>query len=368
MRDVTLPERSIWTEVEGGRTVVRFVDQARLPATLAVGTLRAWEEAEEAIRTMRVRGAPLIGVAGAYGLCLAVQADPSDASVSAAASRLRAARPTAVNLARDVDGLAAAVAPLPIAARPAAAWGWAEALAAADVATNRKIGEHGLALLEEAARLRPDGAPIRVLTHCNAGALATVARGTATSPIYRAHEAGMPLHVWVSETRPRLQGAALTAWELAARGIPHAVVVDGAAAHLLQRGEVDIVIVGTDRTTRAGDVCNKIGTYAKALAARAHGVPFHAAVPSRSIDWTIRGGIAEIPIEERDPDEVLTARGTGPDGVGTILRVAAPGARARNPSFDVTPAALVTGLITDRGLCPASEEGLLRLYPEERDR
>ena len=368
MRDATLPERSIWTEAEGGRTVVRFVDQLRLPAALETGTLRAWEEAEEAIRAMRLRGAPLIGVAGAYGLCLAVQADPSDLSLTAAAARLRAARPTAVNLARDVDGLAAELAPLPVAARPAAAWAWAEALAAQDVETNRWIGEHGLALIDEAARRRPGGASVRVLTHCNAGALATVAHGTATSPIYRAAGAGIPLHVWVSETRPRLQGAALTAWELGARGIPHQVIVDGAAAHLMQRGEVDLVVVGTDRTTRTGDVCNKIGTYAKALAAREHGVPFHAAVPSRSIDWTARGGIAEILIEERDPDEVLTATGIGRDGAPARLRVAAPGTRARNPAFDVTPAGLVTGLVTDRGRCAASEEGLLELYPEERER
>jgi methylthioribose-1-phosphate isomerase len=368
MPDLILPERSIWTEAEGDRTVVRFIDQARLPAGLAVGTLRAWEEAEEAIRTMRLRGAPLIGVAGAYGLCLAVQADPSDVCLGAAASRLRDARPTAINLARDVDALAAELAPLPFAARPAASWAWADALAEQDVETNRRIGEHGLALIDEVARRRPGKAAVRVLTHCNAGALATVAHGTATSPIYRAAAAGLTLHVWVSETRPRLQGAALTAWELAARGISHDVIVDGAAAHLMQRGEVDLVLVGTDRTTRAGDVCNKIGTYAKALAAREHGVPFHVAVPSRSIDWTIRGGIAEIPIEERDPDEVLAARGAGADGTMIPVRVAAPGARARNPAFDVTPAHLVTGFVTERGRCAASEEGLLGLFPEEGER
>ncbi|MDT8436198.1 MAG: S-methyl-5-thioribose-1-phosphate isomerase [Gemmatimonadota bacterium] len=349
--------RSLWAEEEDGRTVVRFLDQTRLPGALVVGTLRTWEEAEEAIRTMRVRGAPLIGVAGAYGLVLAAQADPSDGALARAADRLRAARPTAVNLAREVDGLAAELAALSPHERPAAARARAGELVDADVEANARIGAHGLALVEAAAARRPDGAPVRVLTHCNAGALATVAHGTATSPIYRAHEAGIPLHVWVSETRPRLQGAALTAWEMGARGIPHAVIVDGAGAHLMQRGEVDLVLVGTDRTTRTGDVCNKIGTYAKALAARAHGVPFHAAVPSRSIDWEMRDGVAEVPIEERDAAEVLEAGG---------VRLAAPGSPARNPAFDVTPAALVTGLVTERGRCAASEEGLLSLFPERR--
>jgi methylthioribose-1-phosphate isomerase len=355
------PDRSIWTEPEDGRTVVRFIDQTRLPAELVIGSLSSWEEAEEAIRTMRVRGAPLIGVTGAYGLCLAVQADPADAALANAARHLRTTRPTAVNLARDVDALAAELVPLPEEVRAVAAWRWAESLASLDIETNLDIGRHGLPLIENAARDRPPGEPVRILTHCNAGALATVAHGTATSPIYRAHEAGIPVHVWVSETRPRLQGAALTAWELDGRGIPHAVIADGAGAHLVQRGEVDLVFVGTDRTTRTGDVCNKIGTYAKALAARAHDVPFYAAVPSRSIDWTIGDGIAEIQIEERDANEVLEIH-----GAGGHVRIAPPGTTARNPAFDVTPAALVTGLITERGVCDASEEGLLGLFPEER--
>jgi methylthioribose-1-phosphate isomerase len=354
------PDRSIWTEPEDGRTVVRFIDQTRLPAELVIGTLRTWEEAEKAIRTMRVRGAPLIGVTGAYGLCLAVQADPTAPALAAAATCLRTARPTAVNLARDVDALAAELAPLPEEVRAVAAWTWAESLAVLDIETNLDIGRHGLPLIEKVARSRPPGDPVRVLTHCNAGALATVAHGTATSPIYRAHEAGIPVHVWVSETRPRLQGAALTTWELDGRGIPHAVIADGAGAHLVQRGEVDLVLVGTDRTTRTGDVCNKIGTYAKALAARAHDVPFYAAVPSRSIDWTLRDGIAEIPIEERAPEEVLEIH-----VAGGHVRIAPPGTTARNPAFDVTPASLVTGLITERGVCDASEEGLLDLFPEE---
>ncbi len=353
------PDRSIWTEPEDGRTVVRFIDQTRLPAELSIGTLRSWEQAEEAIQAMQVRGAPLIGVTGAYGLCLAVQDDPTDPALAASATRLRAARPTAVNLARDVDSLAAELARLPARARSVAAWAWAESLASLDIETNLDLGRHGLSLIEVDARSKPGGEPVRILTHCNAGALATVAHGTATSPIYRAHETGIPIHVWVSETRPRLQGAALTAWEMKGRGIPHAIVVDGAGAHLMQRGEVDLVLVGTDRTTRTGDVCNKIGTYAKALAARAHGVPFYAAVPSRSIDWSIRDGIAEIPIEERAPVEVLEIQGPG----GRI-RIAPPNTTARNPAFDVTPADLVSGLITERGICEASEQGLLGLFPE----
>ena len=355
------PDRSIWTETEDGRTVVRFIDQTRLPAELVIGTLRSWEETEEAIRTMQVRGAPLIGVTGAYGLCLAVQADPTEPGLVDAATRLRTARPTAVNLARDVDALAAELAPLPAEVRAVAAWTWAKSLASLDIETNLEIGRYGLPLIEKVARTIPSGDPVRVLTHCNAGALATVAHGTATSPIYRAHEAGIPVHVWVSETRPRLQGAALTAWELDGRGISHAVIADGAGAHLVQRGEVDLVLVGTDRTTRTGDVCNKIGTYAKALAAPAHDVPFYVAVPSRSIDWPLRDGIVEIPIEERGPDEVLEIH-----GAGGHVRIAPPGTTARNPAFDVTPASLVTGLITERGVCDASEEGLLDLFPEER--
>ncbi len=353
--------RSIWTEPEDGWTVVRFLDQTRLPDEVVIGTLRTWTDAEEAIRTMRVRGAPLIGVTGAYGLCLAMQEDPSESSLARAVQGLRAARPTAVNLARDVDALGVELAPLPAPMRASAAWEWAGALAERDLETNLAIGRHGLALLREIADGRSPGAPVRVLTHCNAGALATVAEGTATSPIYRAHETGLPLHVWVSETRPRLQGAALTAWELSRRGVPHAVVADGATAHLMQRGEVDLVLVGTDRTTRTGDVCNKIGTYGKALAARAHDVPFYAAVPSRSVDWGMRNGIAEIPIEERDPEEVLEIRGRG-----ATVRIAPDGSMARNPAFDVTPASLVTALITERGVCEASETGLLGLFPEER--
>ncbi|MEJ2482841.1 MAG: S-methyl-5-thioribose-1-phosphate isomerase [Gemmatimonadota bacterium] len=360
----TTPERSIWTVSDGARTVVRHIDQTRLPGELVIGALRSWQDADEAIRTMRVRGAPLIGVTGAYGICLAVQSDPSDAGLAIAASHLRTARPTAINLAREVDALVGELSPVTPRLRAAAAWAWAESLASSDIETNDRIGRQGLALIEQAARSKPDGEPVNVLTHCNAGALATVAHGTATSPIYRAHEAEIPVHVWVSETRPRLQGAALTTWELDRHGVPHTLIADGACAHLMQRGEVDLVIVGTDRTTRAGDVCNKIGTYSKALAAKAHRVPFYAAVPSRSIDWSIRDGVHEIPIEEREAAEVLEVHRTGP--VGGHVWIAPRGTRVRNPAFDVTPCDLVTGLVTERGVCAATEAGLAELFPETR--
>jgi len=358
----TTPERSIWTVSDDDRTVVRFIDQTRLPGELVIGSLRTWQDADEAIRTMRVRGAPLIGVTGAYGLCLAVDVNPSDASIAAAATRLRDARPTAVNLAREVDALSRELGRFPPELRQAAAWAWAESLASSDIETNSRIGRHGLPLIERLARSKKDGMPVNILTHCNAGALATVAHGTATSPIYLAHEAEIPVHVWVSETRPRLQGAALTTWELARHGVPHALIVDDASAHLMQRGDVDLVLVGTDRTTRGGDVCNKIGTYAKALAAQAHHVPFYAAVPSRSIDWKIRDGVHEIPIEERETTEVLEVHGTGPGS--DAVRVAPSGTAARNPAFDVTPSDLVTGLITERGVCEPTEAGLMELFPE----
>jgi methylthioribose-1-phosphate isomerase len=358
----TIPERSIWTVSDDARTVVRHIDQTRLPGELVIGALRSWQDADEAIRTMRVRGAPLIGITGAYGICLAVQSDPSDANLARAGAQLREARPTAVNLAREVDALVEKLSLLAPRVRGEAAWAWAESLAAFDIETNSRIGRHGLPLIERLARSKKDGMPVNILTHCNAGALATVAHGTATSPIYLAHEAEIPVHVWVSETRPRLQGAALTTWELARHGVPHALIVDDASAHLMQRGDVDLVLVGTDRTTRGGDVCNKIGTYAKALAAQAHHVPFYAAVPSRSIDWKIRDGVHEIPIEERETTEVLEVHGTGPGS--DAVRVAPSGTAARNPAFDVTPSDLVTGLITERGVCEPTEAGLMELFPE----
>ena len=349
----------------GDGASVEILDQTRLPFEVVVRELRTLADAAEAIASMRVRGAPLIGVTAAYGLCLALRRDASDAAIGAACKELLATRPTAVNLAAALDALAAELSPLPPAERAAAAWAAAGRLADADVATNRAIGEHGLGLLEAAARTR--GAPVRVLTHCNAGALATVDLGTALAPVYLAHERGTPVHVLVSETRPRNQGAGLTAFELAEHGVPHTVIADNAAGHLMQRGEVDLCLVGTDRTTATGDVCNKIGTYLKALAARESGVPFYAAVPSSSIDWELRSGYA-IPIEERDPREVACVAGRAADGRVIEVRVVPDASPAANPAFDVTPAQLLSGLVTERGVCAASEEGLLALFPERRRR
>jgi methylthioribose-1-phosphate isomerase len=344
---------------------VEVLDQTRLPFEVVVRELRSLADAVEAIAAMRVRGAPLIGVTAAYGLCLALRRDPSDAALAAACKELLATRPTAVNLAAALDAMRAAVAGLPPGERAAAAYATAARLADADVATNRAIGRHGLRLLEAAAGRVDPGAALNVLTHCNAGALATVDVGTALAPVYLAHDRGIPVHVWVSETRPRNQGAGLTAFELAEHGVPHTVIADNAAGHLIQRGSVDLCLVGTDRTTAAGDVCNKIGTYLKALAAREGGVPFYAAVPSSSIDWTLREG-AQVPIEERDAREVGFVTGRAPDGRVLEVRIDPETSPAANPAFDVTPARLVTALVTERGVCPASAEGLLGLFPERR--
>ena len=332
---------------------VRILDQTRLPHEVAFRALESLEDAAEAIRVMRVRGAPLIGVTAAYGLALAMREDHSDEALEGATRTLLATRPTGVNLRRVVTDVGAELRALPAEEREAAAWRAADRLRAEDVEMNRAIGEHGLRLLRELAAER-DG-PLRVLTHCNAGALATAGLGTATAPLYRAHEEGIELHVWVDETRPRNQGAALTAWELGNAGIAHTVVVDNAGGHLMQQGLVDACIVGTDRTLSTGDVCNKIGTYLKALAAYDNGVPFYVAVPGPSIDWdTLDPG--EIPIEERDGREVAEMSG---------VRLVPPGTPTANYGFDVTPARLVTGLITERGVCAATADGLRGLYPEE---
>jgi methylthioribose-1-phosphate isomerase len=339
---------------------VEILDQTRLPFEVVVRELRTLADAAEAIARMRVRGAPLIGVTAAYGLCLALREDDSDASLAAACKELLATRPTAVNLAAALEAVSAEVLALPPGERAAAAWAAAGRLAEEDVAANRAIGEHGLRLLEPLARER--GGPVHVLTHCNAGALATVDLGTALAPVYLAHERGIPVHVFASETRPRNQGA-LTAFELAEHGVPHTVIADNAAGHLLQRGEVDICLVGADRATACGDVCNKIGTYLKALAAREAGVPFYAAVPSSSIDWRLRSPEA-IPIEERDERELLRIAGRAPDGRVLEVRLLPEPSRGANPAFDVTPARLLTGLLTERGVCAASAEGLLSLFPE----
>ena len=325
--------------------------------------LETLDDAATAIAAMRVRGAPLIGAAAAWGLALALRHDPSDAALDAARETLLATRPTAVNLRWALDRVAERAREAAPADRAAVAYRVAADIAEADVDRNRRIGEHGLKLIRDAAAGKPAGEPVRILTHCNAGWLATVDWGTATAPIYRAHDEGIPLHVWVDETRPRNQGASLTAWELGHHGVPHTVIVDNAGGHLMQRGRVDLCIVGTDRTTATGDVANKIGTYLKALAARDTGVPFYVAAPSSSIDWSLEDGAA-IPIEERADDEVATLTGRDEHGALVRVRVVPEGSPVANPGFDVTPARLVTGLITERGVAPASQDGLRALFPD----
>ena len=345
--------------------VPKIIDQTRLPHELHFVLLETLEDAERAIREMWVRGAPLIGVTAAYGMALGARTDPSDSGLESAARRLSRTRPTAVNLAWALRDMVERLRPLAPSGREAAAFEHAAALAEADVAACRAIGRHGGDILESLAASGTSAGGLQILTHCNAGWLATVDWGTALAPVYRAHRSGMPLHVWVSETRPRNQGAGLTAWELAEEGIPHTVVPDNASGHLLRTGRVDAVITGTDRTTSAGDVCNKIGTYLKAVAARDCGVPFYAAVPGSSIDWELgEGEGALIPIEERDGSEVSEVRGLGPDGRMTSVRITPEGSRIANFGFDVTPARLVTGLITERGVCAASQEGLASLFPD----
>jgi methylthioribose-1-phosphate isomerase len=349
----------------GDGVAVEIIDQTRLPFELRVARLESLEQAAEAIAAMRVRGAPLIGVTAAYGLCLALREDPSDAGIARACARLLATRPTAVNLAWALSEMRGALAGLAPGERLARAYAKAAELAEADVAACRAIGEHGAKLLAGFAGRR-GGEPVNLLTHCNAGWLATVDWGTALAPVYVAFEQGIPLHVWVAETRPRNQGASLTAWELGQHGVPHTVVADSAGGHLLQRGRVDLVITGSDRTTATGDVCNKIGTYPKALAARESGVPFYVALPGSSIDWSLSDGIAQIPIEERAASELRFVAGLSDSGERTRVAILPEGTPARNFAFDVTPARLVTGLITERGVCAASAEGLLGLYPERR--
>ncbi len=350
--------RTIWVEDDGWR--VGIIDQTQLPHRFVTLKLRSDDDAAYAIKAMLVRGAPLIGVTGAYGLCLALRQSASDDAMAAAIETLAAQRPTAINLRWALEQMRRALAPLPPGERVAAAYAKAAALAEADVEANRRIGVHGLPLFRAAAARKPDR-PVNVLTHCNAGWLACVDWGTATSPIYQAHDAGIPVHVWVDETRPRNQGAGLTAYELGQHGVPHTIIVDNAGGHLMQTGEVDLCIVGTDRVTANGDVANKIGTYLKALAAKDNGVPFYVALPHSTIDWTLEDG-AKIPIEQRSPDEVLKLTGRLPDGGVVSVDIAAPGSPAANPAFDVTPARLVTGFITDRGVCGASGEGLRGMF------
>jgi methylthioribose-1-phosphate isomerase len=339
---------------------VEILDQTRLPFAVEVRRLTRLEDAVEAIGSMRVRGAPLIGVTAAYGLWLALLEDSSDAALQASRGALLQTRPTAVNLGWALEEAVAAVRALAPPQRAAAARAHADAMAEADVAACRAIAEHGVGLLEQVFA-GGDGRALNVLTHCNAGWLACIEWGTALAPIYLAQQRGLPVHVWVDETRPRIQGA-LTAWELAQAGIAHTVIADNAAGHLMQHGQVDLCLVGTDRTTGAGDVCNKIGTYLKALAAREHAVPFYVAAPSSSIDWSLRDG-SEIPIEERAGQELSCVTGWS-EGREVSVRVLPEKSAVANFAFDVTPARLVTGLVTERGVCEASRDGLLSLFPE----
>ena len=358
-----MPERlrTIW-RADGD---VAIIDQRLLPHRLEIVHLTTVRDAAEAICTMQVRGAPLIGVTAAYGLALAARHDPGEDALRAAARQRMASRPTAVNLAWAVDRVMRRLRAIPAPARADAAFAEADAMAAEDEDICRRIGLHGLKLLRDVSAGK-NGSTVNVLTHCNAGALATVAWGTATAPLYMAYDAGLDLHVWVDETRPRNQGAGLTAWELQRHGIAHTVVVDNAGGHLMQRGDVDLCLVGTDRTTATGDVCNKIGTYLKALAAVDNGVPFYVALPGPTIDWALSDGIAEIPIEERDGSEVSQVTGRTANGAIATVDVVTDGSAVANPAFDVTPARLITGLITERGVCAASAEGLAALYPDAR--
>ena len=352
------PFRSIWVD-ETDRWSVRIIDQTKLPWTLHIARLATLDEIAHAIRAMLVRGAPLIGACAAYGVALAMRADASDLALNHAVSVLGATRPTAINLRWALERMQHRLAPLNAAERMPAAYAEAAAIADEDVATNKKIGEHGVALI---AAQRTSRRRVNLLTHCNAGWIATVDWGTALAPIYMAHDQGIDVHVWVDETRPRNQGASLTAWELGKHGVPHTVIADNAGGHLMQRGEVDLVILGADRVTRSGDVANKIGTYLKALAARDNGVPFWVALPSSTIDWRIRDGLSDIPIEERAQTEVTTITGRALDGTIATVRIVPKDSPAANPAFDVTPARLISGLITERGLCAANEAALTQLF------
>lgn len=360
MKPSPASERSLRLAPDG--VSVLILDQTLLPHEVKTVRLRTLEQAAHAIRTMQVRGSNLIGVTAAYGMALALRADATNSGLEAAYSVLIETRPTAVNLRWALDLMRDFLRPMPASRRVDAAYAKAAELLEEDVATNRSIGDHGLAIFRKLLAKRPQGEPLRVLTHCNAGRIATLDWGTATAPIYRAQQEGLPIHVWVSETRPRNQGAALTAWELGGRGVPHTLIADNAAGHLMQHGLVDVVIVGADRVTAAGDVANKIGTYLKALAAREHKIPFYVAFVGGSVDWNLRDGVREIPIEQRSAREVTHITGVNSAGKRVEVRLTPEGTPARNDGFDVTPAKLITGLITERGVCRASVAALARLY------
>jgi len=360
--------RTIWQK-PGDPRVVQIIDQRRLPHEYVVRDLRSWQDGAHAISEMLVRGAPLIGATAAWSLYLAAANDGTGdrvAELERAADKLGRTRPTAVNLQWAIDRVMAAVTAGAERDLVTLLEHEARAICDEDIEISKGIGYHGLALIEDVSR-RKSGDTVNILTHCNAGSLATINWGTATAPVYFAHQKGISVHVWVDETRPRNQGSQLTAWELAENGVPHTVIVDNAGGHLMQHGLVDMCITGTDRTTRNGDVANKIGTYLKALAAHDNRIPFYVALPSTTIDWTIDDGIRGIPIEERDATEVSHVYGRSGAGTATVQTVA-PGTPVKNYAFDVTPARLVTGLITECGVCPASEAGLASLFPQQARR
>ncbi len=358
-----IPYRTIWVKKDDARTV-QVIDQRWLPHRFVVEDLKTLDDVVVAIKEMHVRGAPLIGVAAAFGICLAILKGSSDKDLKEAAAQLKATRPTAVNLSWALEKELDAIHQCHLTEQKAeVALQTAQMIADEDVETCKAIGKHGLNIIKEICKKKKAN-KINILTHCNAGWLACVDWGTATSPIYQAFNEGIEVHVWVDETRPRNQGASLTAWELAQHGVPHTVIADNSAGHLMQRGKVDLVIVGSDRTTVTGDVANKIGTYSVALAAKDNAVPFYVALPSTTIDWALTDGVKQIPIEERSPREVTHIRGLVEGEIKEVLLTPAQ-TPAINYAFDVTPRRLVTGLITERGVSPASREGLLALFPEK---
>ena len=357
-----VPYRTIWLNDDGWS--VEIIDQTKFPHVFETVTMRTMQDAATAIATMQVRGAPLIGATAAYGMCLQLREDASDDRIDHAYDTLLATRPTAINLKWALDEMRAALRNVPREERAARGYQRAAEISDEDVEINRSIGRHGLAILTEIAARKKPGERVNVLTHCNAGWLATVDWGTATAPIYTAFNEGMDIHVWVDETRPRNQGASLTAWELGHHGVPHTVIADNVGGHLMQHGLVDVVITGTDRTTAAGDVCNKIGTYLKALAAHDNSVPFYVGLPSPTIDFTIDDGVAGVPIEQRSGDEVSRMTGRTDDGRIETVTIVPDGSDVANYAFDVTPARLVTGLITERGVCEPSKTAIASMFPE----
>ena len=354
--------RSIWLEDDG--ETVSVINQSILPHEFEILNLKTVDDAVDVIASMKIRGAPLIGATGAYGLALAAAKSTRDEFLADCYQRLLNTRPTAVNLQWALDLVFRKLKYLEPEDRVSAAYKMAKKIADDDVAICESIGRHGLRIIRDFLEKKKGGESINILTHCNAGWMATVDWGTALAPVYMAHDLGLPIHVWVDETRPRNQGARLTAWELGQHGVAHTVIVDNVGGHLMQHGMVDLCIVGTDRTTSTGDVCNKIGTYLKALAARDNDVPFYVALPSTTIDWRIENGLTQIPIEERDENEVHWVQGIDEKGQLKKVRITPTGSDAVNYGFDVTPARYVTGLITERGICEASRKGLLSLFPE----